>query len=84
MYLAVNSSNVSSSCPGWLFFTLVVLNADFAHPDRPAEAGIGALRIDLKAGLRQEEMCGRAARRMTEVDAIRRRIGKSVKLLVVG
>ena len=84
MYLAVNSSNVSSSWPGWFLFTLVVLKADLAHPDCTAEAGTGALRIDLKAGLMQEEICGRATRRMTEVDAMRRRIWKSVKLLVVG
>jgi hypothetical protein len=71
----VNSSKVSSSCPGWFFFTLVVLNADFAYPGCTAETGNGALRIDLKAGLRQEEIGGRAARRITEVDAIRRRIG---------
>ena len=61
----------------------MVLNADFAHPACAAGAGNGALRIDLKAGLRQEEIGGRAARRMTEVDAIRRRIGKSLELLVV-
>lgn len=82
MYLAVNSSNVSSSCPGCSFFTFVVLKANFADPDGTGETGNGALRIDLKAGLRREEVCGRTARRMTEVDAIKRRIGKSLKLLV--
>jgi hypothetical protein len=61
----------------------VVLNASFAHPDCAAASGKGALRTDLKAGLRQEESGGRAARRMTEVDAIKRRIGASFKLLVV-
>ena len=62
----------------------MVLNADFAHPDCTAGAGRGALRIDLNAGLRQEDIDGRAARRMTEVDAIRRPIGETLKLLIVG
>jgi hypothetical protein len=63
--------------------TLVVLNAIFAHPAGTAETGIGALRIDIKVGLRQEEIGGRTARRRTEVDAIRIRIGKNLKLLIV-
>ena len=61
-----------------------MLNADFAHPACVATGGNGALRVDRKAGLRQEMIGGRAARRITEVDAMSRRIGKSLKLLVVG
>jgi hypothetical protein len=61
----------------------VLLNANFAHPSCAAASGKGALRTDLKAGLRQEEIGGRAARRITVVDAIKRRIGASLKLLVV-
>jgi hypothetical protein len=58
-----------------------VLNANFALPDDTAGVGKGALRTDLKAGLRQEEIGGRAARRMTVVDAIERRMGQTVELL---
>lgn len=83
MYLAVNSSNVSSSCACCSFLTAVVLKADFAHPNRTAKAGNGALRIDLKEGLRQEDNGGRTVSRMTEVDAIERRIGGILKLLML-
>ena len=55
---------------------LVVLNADFAHPDCTAGTDKGALRVDLKADLRQEDIGGRTARRRTEVDAIGRLIGR--------
>jgi hypothetical protein len=61
----------------------VVLNANFALPDDTAEAAKGALRSDLKVGLRHEEMGGRAARRMTVVDAMKGCMGQSVELLTV-
>lgn len=61
----------------------MVLNANFALPDDAAEVGNGALRIGLKAGLRQEEMGGRTARRRNVVDAMERRMGPTVELLIV-
>lgn len=61
----------------------MVLNANFALPDHIAEVGNGALRIGLKAGLRQEAMGGRTARRMNVVDAMERRMGPTVELLIV-
>jgi len=61
----------------------VVLKANFALPDDTAEDGKGALRSDLKVGLRQEETGGRAARRMTVVDAMKGCMGQSVELLTV-
>ena len=60
-----------------------MLNANFALPDETAEAVKGALRSDLKVGLRQEEMGGRAAKRMTVEDAMKGCMGQSVELLTV-
>jgi hypothetical protein len=76
-YLALNSSNVSSSCPA-LLLTPVVLNPALAVPTEVAGAATGALLADRKAGLKKPDVGLRAARRKTEVDAIVRRCGGGV------
>jgi hypothetical protein len=73
-YLAVNSSNVSSSCP-LLLLTLVLLKPALAQPTEVAGAATGALLADRKDGLRKGVTGVRAAIRKTEVDAISRRRG---------
>ena len=57
-----------------------MLKADFVHPDCTCVIANGARRIDLKAGLRQAEGGGRAARRMTIGKAIGKRMRGCSKL----
>jgi hypothetical protein len=74
-YLAVNSSNVSSSCP-LLLPALVLLKPALAQITEVAGAATGALLADRKDGLRKGVTGVRAAIRKTEVDAISRRRGE--------
>lgn len=71
-YLAVNSSNVSSSCP-LLLLTLQLLNPAFADTNEVAGMAAGALLAGRKVGLRKEMVGVRAAIRNIEVDGISRR-----------
>ena len=70
-YLAVNSSNVSSSCPA-LLLRPVLLNPALPYPPQVAGPATGALLIDRKAGLRIDVAGARTASRSTEAEAISR------------
>jgi hypothetical protein len=70
-YLAVNSSNVSSSCPA-LLLRPVLLNPALPYPPQVARPVTGALLIDRKTDLRIDMAGVRAASRSTEAEAISR------------
>jgi hypothetical protein len=84
IYLAENSSNVSSSCPPLLRAT-DVLKADLRHVDCTCGASAGALLTVLRQGLKREEVVDRAASRKIEVEAMAGRgCGLECEVVVVG
>jgi len=84
LYLAVNSSNVSSSCPPLLRAT-DVLKADLKHVDCTCGASAGALLTVLRQGLKREVVVDRAASRKIEVEAMAgRECGLECEVVVGG